>query len=85
MATGAGAGERDKVFLLSIDAHPGCNLDQLQERLGQPRSAVADRLDGFIKFGLVTCLQGTTFDDPDEPRVYDNIRLTDSGRRALEA
>lgn len=85
MATGAEAGEQDKVFLLSIDAHPGCDLEQLQERLGLSKSAVADRLDGFIKFGLVTCLHGTTFDDPDEPRVYDNIRLTDSGRRALEA
>lgn len=85
MVTGADASERDRVFLLSIDAHPGCDLEQLQERLGHSRSAVADTLDRFIKFGLVTCLMGTTFDDPDEPRVYDDIRLTDSGRRALDA
>ena len=85
MTTGAEAGERDKVFLLSIDAHPGCDLEQLQERLGHSRSAVADTLDYFIGLGLVTCLTGTTFDDPDEPRVYDDIRLTDMGRRALAA
>ena len=30
MATGAEAGERDKVFLLSIDAHPGGDLEQLR-------------------------------------------------------
>lgn len=85
MVAGAAMDERDKVFLLSIDAHPGCSLEDLTERLGHAKSAVADKLNDCIHAGLVACVFGTTFDDPDEPRVYDDIRLTESGKRALEA
>lgn len=80
MAGGVEIGEHDKVLLLSVDAHPGCSLEQLTERLGHAKSVVADKLDTCIKDGLVACLYGTAFDDPDEPRVYNNIRLTESGK-----
>lgn len=67
-------------------AIPGeVHLEELTERLGHAKSAVADKLDDCIKAGLVACLHDRTFDDPDEGRVYDDIRLTESGKRALQA
>ncbi len=84
MIGGAQMDEQDKVFLLAIDALPGCSGEEVAERLGHTRSAVADRLDCFVASELVECLHGTMFGDSAEGRVYDNIRLTASGKRAME-
>ncbi len=84
MIGGTQMDEQDKVFLLSIDALPGRSGEELAQRLGHTRSAVADRLDCFVASGLVACLHDTIFGDSVEGRVYDDIRLTESGKRALE-